>query len=371
MKAIIKHIKAPIVIIILLACCNNVKTQSNPILYSFFSAGHAYGNPMNVHYGLHYPFVDYIPTINNHPTMELGFLTGDVVYTPNKTYWDSAQVDINKIAVPTYIAAGNHDVSQEFVERFGEYHHSFVHKNDLHIVLKPKKTNWNIEGEQLNFLKKTLDSNHANVNNIFIFLHELIWWSPTNEYKDININYRPHYPGTTNYESTIKPLLKSYPNNITVFAGDLGATKPVSAFMYDQFDNITLIGSGMGSGSKDNIIITDVYADTVIHNLVAINGSDPNALGSLHDYAITTNSLTPTAKETIIYPNPTQDGFFYIKNENFDKIELFDSLGKVVLTQEIKQKSLVKINTSNLHPGLYMAKLFTKEHNKMIEVIIR
>ena len=39
-------------------------------------------------------------------------------------------------------------------------------------------------------------------------------------------------------------------------------------------------------GISDNIIITDVYQDSVFHNLVAINGNDENALGELYDFTL-------------------------------------------------------------------------------------
>ena len=48
-----------------------VNAQNDTILYSFFSAGHTYGSPNDHHYGLHYPFVDFIPEINNYHGMEI------------------------------------------------------------------------------------------------------------------------------------------------------------------------------------------------------------------------------------------------------------------------------------------------------------
>lgn len=45
--------------------------------------------------------------------------------------------------------------------------------------------------------------------------------------------------------------------------------------MYHHFDNINLIGYRMGGGKSDNIIITDIYSNTVINKLVAINGNGP------------------------------------------------------------------------------------------------
>jgi len=170
--------KKILLVLVLLSSANFLNAQ---LLYSFYAAGHAYGSPLNVHYGLHYPFVDYIPTINNYPGMELGFLTGGVVYSPDSISWDYAQADIDLFTFPVYIAAGNHDRGAEFVSRYGDYYHSFKHNGDLMIVLNPGGS-WNIKNDQLDFLTETLDSNYQTVNNIFIFLHELIWWGPNNQY---------------------------------------------------------------------------------------------------------------------------------------------------------------------------------------------
>ncbi|MCD6178635.1 MAG: hypothetical protein J7K39_01910, partial [Bacteroidales bacterium] len=73
-----------------LVLLGNIKAQNSTAIYSFFTAGHTYGSPNNPHLGLHYPFVYYIPTINNYPNMEYGFFTGDVVVSSTSTYWDSA-----------------------------------------------------------------------------------------------------------------------------------------------------------------------------------------------------------------------------------------------------------------------------------------
>ena len=167
----------------------DILAKRGEIIYSFFSAGHTSGNPLKPQLGLYPPFVNYFPTINHNVKIDLGFLTGDLVRKGTPKEWDAAQNDLKNLKKTIFIAAGNHDMGLEFVTRFKEYYYSLKHKNDLFIVLTPGLDDWNISGEQFNFLKKTLDDNAASVNNIFILLHELIWWSPTNRYKNIKINY--------------------------------------------------------------------------------------------------------------------------------------------------------------------------------------
>jgi hypothetical protein len=258
--------------------------EESTLDYSFFVAGHTYGNPFSPQYGLYPPFVDQIPFVNSYPAMQLGVLTGDVVLYPTQEYWDSARVDINKFSVPIHIAAGNHDRSPLFEELYDSYY-SFWKEDDLFIILSP--TNWNIEEAQQDFLIETIESSAPLANNIFIFCHELIWWAPDNEFGNIKINFSPHYPGSTNYWSEISPFLESFPNKIVIFAGDLGAKADVDPYMYYEYENITLIASGMGGGAQDNIIVAEVSVEGAIkYKLLGINGEVPVELGKLKDYEL-------------------------------------------------------------------------------------
>ena len=340
----------------------NLTAQDRTPVYSFFTAGHTYGNPVNPpNYGLYAPFVDYITTINDYPNMEFGFLTGDIVASPTSDYWDSAQIDINKLNMPVHLAAGNHDLGSEFVERFGNYYYSFFRNNDLFIILTPGLDAWNISGDQLEFLTNALDSGE-NVDNIFIFLHELIWWAPDNFYKDIKINYTQDYPGSTNYETVFKPLLLSIPNNITIYAGDLGATQQVFPFMFHAYNNITLIGSGMGGGVQDNIIITEVYGDSVYYNLVALNGDDPKALGEIGNFAFSIDSEDILNGKLRVYPNPCS-GYFKVENRLVHNLSLSISTiyGQLIRREEVLKYSIHKVNTLDIKPGMYVLLLSGKD----------
>lgn len=262
---------------------DTIKSEFVP-KYSFFVAGHTYGNPNTYQLGLYPPFVAQFPYLNNYPKMELGVLTGDVVYSSTQTYWDSALVDIHQLDMPIHIAAGNHDRSPVFDTLFESYY-SFKYQNDLFIILSP--TNWNIEGVQKDFLIETLDDNSTTSDNIFIFCHELVWWAPNNIFGNVKINYASHYPGSTNYWSEINPILDALPNNVVIFAGDLGATDVVTPYMYCRNNNITLIGSGMGNGANDNIIIVEVnQVGEVRYKLTGIHTTTPYLMGVLEEYQL-------------------------------------------------------------------------------------
>jgi len=336
--------------------CSILDGQNQNLKYSFFVAGHTYGNPNHPQLGLHPPFVEVIPKINDHPTMEFGVLLGDVVQDSTIEDWDAAQNDIKQINMPVYIAAGNHDMGSEFTSRFGAYYYYFIHKNDLNIVLTPRLGNWSIKNQQKEFMINTIKDHANDVDNIFVFHHELIWWSPYNVLKDVIINYLPDYPGYTNFWNEIEPIFHSLQNNVVFYAGDLGATTAVSPFMYYSYDNITMIGTGMGGGVKDNIIISYVYNDTIVYDLYAINYEDPNALGELTDYSII-NYIEPgeIKKDLLFFPNPVID---YLKINNIKgqlRIEVYNMNGRLLFLNETNNITS-EINFSNWSDGFYLIK---------------
>lgn len=250
--------------------------------YAFFTAGHVYDKPNDYQHGFHPPLDSAISYLNNYPQMELGIFTGDLVHQPTTAYWDSLLHDMSHFELPCYITPGNHDCGTIFNTRFGKGYNSFYHHNELFILLNPD--NWNIEGEQLGFLKQTISANRDSSNLIFIFMHELIWWSPENHYSDVIINWAAHYPGSTNYYNDIEPLLKKLPNQVILFAGDVGCAADRTPCMYDERDNITLIAGGMGSGDQDNLVITEVMKDgSCRFRLIHLNGNDRNSMGRLED----------------------------------------------------------------------------------------
>lgn len=333
-------------------------SQNDSILYSFFVAGHTYGNPSYPQYGLYPPFVNKIEFINDNQDMEFGCLTGDVVVSPTAEYWDSAQVDMDKFDIPLYIAAGNHDIGVEFTQRFGDYYYSFVLHDDLFITLTPSLNNWNISGYQKDFLFETLSNQAQDVNNIFIFLHELIWWSPDSIFQNVIINYVPGYPGSTNFWSEIEPVISALPNNIVFFAGDLGCTSAVTPFMYYKYDNITLIGSGMGGGIEDNFVIIDVYNDSIDFNLIALNGEDINALGELTDFILSINVKEQIDHQVTIYPNPVKSNLFIdcsLPSES--SFQILDMNGRLIFNEFIRANEIKKINTNKFSRGHYMIRI--------------
>lgn len=331
--------------------------SAQELKYSFFVAGHASGSVNDVpDPGMHPPFVNYFDEINTYPKMSLGILTGDVVNYSTPKFWDAFDQQIQELNFPIHIAAGNHDVGDEFEGRYGSYYRDFKIDSQLFIFLTPSLNWMNIVGDQYDFLDSTLNNHQNDVDRVFIFMHELLYWSSTNEYSNVEVNYPPYYPAQpANWETILKPRFIDFGKPITIYSGDIGCRPDASPFMYHSFDNITLIASGLGTYDRDNIIVTEVYEDSVYYNLVAINSNDPGALGSLYDYSLESGMQFPDSFHA--YPNPTDDFLILSHNESFPVIfTLIDAYGKTVQEFEVLSEVRSRIDISGIEKGVYFLK---------------
>lgn len=281
-----------VTLVLLFASCTK-KTEGREfektVDYSFFVAGHVYGEPGVNNIGVHPPFKSKFNLIKKDSLIQFGVFTGDIVYQPTKEDWDEIDVDISDLSIPVYFAAGNHDMIDRslFEKRYGDTYYHFVKNEDLYIVLDPNIDNWNISGKQLTFLEEVLEKNSKNVKNVFVFFHQVLWWDKENKFKNVHLNSVDYRSDSLNFFTIIEPMFKALPNNVVMFAGDVGAFYTAQEFMYYNYDNITLIASGMGGGVRDNFIIVDVYSDKSIdYRLIHLNGDNINSLGNLTDYVL-------------------------------------------------------------------------------------
>lgn len=266
------------------SCRKDPKIEA-PYKYAFFVAGHTYGFPqIPPKKGLHTAFENHIPFLNQYDKMNFGIFTGDVVNQSTQEFWNSAQSQINQFNMPIHISPGNHDRGPIFESMYKPYYHYKLH-NDLFVILN--SNNWEIINNQKEYLTNLIKNNSKSVNHIFIFTHELIWWSPTNIFNKIKINYLPNYPGSSNYWDDIFPIFDTLQNNITFFAGDLGATKQVTPYMYYKDKNITYIASGMGSNVNDNIVVVEMdYNGNPHYKLFGLNTTKPTIIEDLEKFIL-------------------------------------------------------------------------------------
>ncbi len=252
--------------------------------YSFVIAGHTYGKPYVNNIGFHPPYKTKLQEYMLTSKVDFGFLLGDIVWLPTDKDWDEIDKDIDSIGIPFYLVCGNHEMKDSvmFVNRYGPTYYHFTKNHDLFIVLNPNISSWNIDGRQLQELKQILSKYSKKTDNIFVFTHQLLWWDYDNKYSDITLNSLEDRDENLNFWSEIEPLFHELDNNVVFCAGDIGATEKASDYMFDQYDNITFIASGMGEGNGDNFVVIKVDSDKKISfELVFLNSDKTLVLDSI------------------------------------------------------------------------------------------
>ena len=255
--------------------------------YAFFAAGHAYSLPWVENDGFYVPFSENITYLNNYPNLNLGVFTGDVVFCDSEESWDEYLIAKESIDMDTYVVPGNHDYKNPelFESYFGNPNHFFNHGTDLFICLEVNTTGWNIRDHSLSILNEALESINHPTQNVFIFVHQLIWFEEDSKYSQCNPNSLEGREDISNFNSDILPILENIDNQVVIYAGDIGALRNDCSVMYDQFNNIQLVASGMGSGQNDNVVITKVDSvGRITFDLIALNGEDKSAMGNIVDY---------------------------------------------------------------------------------------
>jgi hypothetical protein len=273
----------------------HAQKKSPKLAYSFFVAGHVYGAPSDTNLGIYPAFKAKFDYINAQPNMKFGVFTGDIVRHPKAENWDAVDADIKLLNVPVYFAPGNHDASggklyksryPTSFQTFDAAH--FKKKNwlDRMVILNPLRKGWSISGQQLEMFAKPLPKK-AEQKNLFVFAHQLIWWTPENNFRYMYPNSADGLQLPTNYWSTVEPMLqKSDAENVFLFAGDVGANSHFNSINYHRVGKIHYIAQGMGGRYRDNFIIVDVYQDgSVKTRLIPLKSNPENTLGNVSDYS--------------------------------------------------------------------------------------
>ncbi len=274
--------------LLIVSACVDKQTVSNKE-FSFFVAGHTYGSPGVNNKGLHPPFENAIPFLNGIDDLEFGILTGDIVYESSTKNWDQVDSVLRSIKCFSYFAPGNHDLTDLnlYRSRYEETYYSFYHRNNLFLVLDPNQNGWNIDGAQLQYFRKAIEDMPNKTKNIFVFSHQLIWWTPTNEFSKLKLNSLEGRAEEVNFWNIVEPLLSGSGKDIYYFAGDVGAFATGDEIVYHKKGKNTFIASGMGGNKNDNLVITRVSPfGKVSFDLISLNGESKQRLGKVEDHKL-------------------------------------------------------------------------------------
>jgi len=345
--------------------------QNDSILYSFFIAGHTYGSPGVNNIGLHPPFKQKFDYIKSREEIEFGVFTGDIVSpSPVLQDWQEVDVDIDSLGLPIYFAVGNHDMENRplFESLYGNTYYSFLKNNDLFIVLDPNIDSWNISGDQLEFLKNIVIDNYLKVDNIFVFFHQILWKDQNNEYNYILWNSAAGRASNINFWNEVIPIFINLPNNVYMFAGDLGASWSTN-LAYDKYKNVSFIASGMGGVDGENFVVINVQKDkSLTYDVICLSDTNINCLGNLQDHL--KNNQPIDNYQINVYPNPFVDDVSFYQTKQLDtKVYFYNAYGKLVFSDITHNSYKFTFNLDFLSEGLYFVKVVNSNNEKIFKLI--
>lgn len=334
--------------------------------YQFFVAGHVYGAAGVNNAAFHPPFQSALDSLNANEAVDFGYFTGDIV-SPNPTAQDWNEVDsvLNLVNFPVYFVAGNHDYENisEFTGRYGQTYSARTYQNDLFITLDANLTNWNIEGYQLDSLKYYLES-YPNVDNIFLFVHQVIWYEPDGKHSNHTPNSLVGYQDSTNFWNEIVPLLNAQNKACYLFAGDVGVYDFTTSIAYQRIGNLHLICSGMGGAENENYIVVSVDENKLTE--FEVDCLNPLATNCPEDI----RELMPIDAPNI-YPNPVSTELFIEVDHAIEtNIELYNAQGQLMLISTAKGETLAKVDVSTLEAGKYTLVVNNGSHLSRQGVIV-
>lgn len=228
--------------------------------YSFITFGHWYGSQLNWRSVLpSATILSNIDSINNRrPAFVMAM--GDIYrHTDSITLSHFQTLLLNKINAPLFNAVGNHEMEDSvfYKSHFGKTIYSFRIKGELYIVLDGEVAICELEGTQLDFLNKMLDSasNDQSIRNVFIFSHRLMWITVEEEFmevfKDINNEYECF--DDTTFKNQIYPTLIKLSDKKPVYwlSGDYGFT-----LFYHKVKghNLSFISCSMNDSEDDALL---------------------------------------------------------------------------------------------------------------------
>lgn len=245
--------------------------------YSFFIAGHVYGNPKSENLGVYPTFLEKIKETSSQ--YRFGFFTGDIVRKSTKESWLKVHDDINRMNVPVYFAPGNHDMGDRalYQEMNGVADTFFVAGKDVFLLFDNTKYGWNMNENQLLVFQQALKQ-LSGKSRLFVFGHNVLW---EDQYACAQPNSIEGKGPDNLFWTTTLPLLKELKNEVYWFAGDVGATITSQNVSYAHQENVHLIASGMGNQLFDNYLQVEVQEEKVTIKVVPLMTSE---VKSIHEF---------------------------------------------------------------------------------------
>ena len=141
--------------------------------------------------------------------------------------------------------------------------------------------------------------------------------------------------------------------------------------IYNSCSSVAPIACGTSISLKNLTVGTKFYLKVWIESSSKKSTSQTSEDGSF-TFAVSESSVLSTKDSFLrlenklsIYPNPAITNVIVsIENQQIQKLDIYNVLGKKVISRQIKKQNSVEINTSHLSKGVYLVKV--KSDNNII-----
>ncbi len=242
--------------------------------YCFLVSGHFYGDGNN---NSHFPANTLLANLDwiNHSNAAMLVCLGDLFKDISNDIPHYESSLFNQLEMPLVNTVGNHDLTGSvYQEHYGETGFSFEVNGDVHLILDTERDNGDIEGDQLDRLKKIAAKvKLGHVNNVFIYTHRTVW---SDAYQEIDGLFLDNTQGITgtNYKEDVLPVLKEISAKASIywFSGSLGSA-PASFFYFKDTPNgVTIIGTAIRSLPRDAVLMVKVTDGKVLFETHSLTG---------------------------------------------------------------------------------------------------
>lgn len=246
-----------------------------PAEFDFIVAGHLYGSPSiqdQMPDGL---FLKRLPElITAKPDFMVSL--GDMVFQKSELDFNNlAQSFLEKIPFPVYNTPGNHDVANNralYESYFGKETYFGKEYGSAHLIfLDTEVVECGLGEAQSEMLQQEIDKAIADrvTRYIFVFMHKTLVFQNPEMKSQKNKQAMPNVWDCQKKDGSnplmddiFKPAARHKP--VYIFAGDVGAWGNLSPYYQrDPWLPLTLVMTGLGDTSQDNVIRVHVSADSV------------------------------------------------------------------------------------------------------------
>lgn len=246
-----------------------------PAEFDFFVLGHLYGSPSIEDQMPAQLLLERLPDIvSAKPDFMVSL--GDMVYRKQEVDFENLEETFIKgLPFPLYNTPGNHDVANKrglYESYFGSQTYFAKDFGPAHLIfLDTERVECGLDDPQLEMLDQEIDKaiSDPETRYIFVFMHKTLVFE--NEEMQ-SLKNEQAMPNTWDcqkkkvaepfLENIFKPAARHKP--VIIFAGDVGAWGNLSPYYQrDPWLPLTLVMTGLGDTSQDNIVRVHVSPDSL------------------------------------------------------------------------------------------------------------